>query len=98
MDTWAKLVVVLLVGLSPGILYVLVLLVAAYVEWRRPCPACSARGFRMVTAIRACGRRGSSSWAYYYCRQCDHRLKRQNGNWMQPTEKEWAFHCAKVLR
>jgi hypothetical protein len=76
-------VCVVLLVLSPALLYGLALIAVAICRER--CPECGHRGMMCLNFIRATvvidGRRAPDSWAYYACEMCGARMKLHRGVW-----------------
>src|SRR5687767_8956172 len=85
----------ILLVLSPGILYVFALVVVGvkmkYFKGR--CPQCQERGLISVNWIRATilvdGQRAPNSWSYYLCEKCNAHLKLHRGIWREVNNEEW---------
>lgn len=80
--TWLVLLV-----LSPGILYGIALLLTALASryYRGPCPRCGGRGLRSLGLTKATvlidGRRAPDFWIDYECKLCGVELRKHRGTW-----------------
>jgi hypothetical protein len=85
---------VVLLILSPAILYAIALGVTALVStfYSRKCPACSERGLKSVNFIRATividGRRAPDFWSYYECDRCGAGFKLHHDEWTRVEAAE----------
>jgi hypothetical protein len=91
---WVYAALLVLLVLSPAILYGLALVVAALTAafYRRPCPKCGRRGLRSTNFIRATvlidGQRAADHWAYYVCNLCESGFKLHRGKWLSVEAAE----------
>ena len=91
---WVYFVLLVLLVLSPAILYAFALVAAALAStyYRRLCSACGRRGLKSVNFIRATvvvnGRRAPDFWSYYICELCGSGFKLHRGELSGVTADE----------
>ena len=75
-------------GLTAILLFLVILLLRRKAD-SAPCPRCSKRGLRLVTAIPLCGGNGKVDWSYHACSLCGAKLTLKHGAWSDTPEEEW---------
>ena len=90
-----KWLLIILVIISPAILYVFALLAVAVGRkfYRRPCPACQQRGLQCVAWDRVLiddgdGKHHCESWSYYQCDHCNAIFIQKNKLPLEPYSDE----------
>jgi hypothetical protein len=91
-----------LLVLSPGIVYVLAMFAVAIgsMYFPRRCPRCGQRGLIRVNSALATiiidGKRTPDSWSYERCQKCNAHLKRHRSQWLDVQDAEWEAECGAV--
>lgn len=85
----------ILLVLSPGILYAFALVAMRFrmTYFMDRCPQCQEHGLVSINWIRATilvdGQRAPDSWSYYSCERCNAHLKLHRGAWSEVNNEEW---------
>lgn len=94
--TLMEILLLILLAFSPGILYVLALVVMGFHEslFYGKCPRCGGRSLTMINGVKATlsvdGQRIPDSWTYFLCTRCEAHLKRHRNTWTEVGEEEWS--------
>jgi YHS domain-containing protein len=84
---------IVLVVLSPAILYAIALLHTAL--YRGLCSHCHQRGLKMAGAYKWDGKKSGGGTSFYFCEKCHCRFKKNSNEWTEPTDSEWTQHVKK---
>ena len=95
-------VTVILLVLSPAILYGIALLAVAISQkyFHRRCPSCGRRALRLVNWIRATilfeGKLAPDHWSYYLCTSCGKPHKLHRNAWEAISDEEFRQNFPQV--
>jgi hypothetical protein len=51
---------------------------------------------RILTSVIIQGRKAPDTWTYFVCESCGAHYKRYDGDFVVPSDQEWAEFCSKI--